>query len=207
MPKLSPEKEQAVEERRWKVWRLRVVRKCDLTEIVRLLGISRRTVVSDLAGMRDGRSEHIRLARAEQEATIDAAIEVGEQCDAVCRQAWADLDAAEKGSSARARFLNTILNAVRCKIEVLQSVGLLPTAAEELVVHDGSIRDLDDEEANKLIAMLKILVREQKSLEDFERDLRKQARKERRRLARSSKGRGDELPERLNHRRSARALA
>ena len=185
MPKLSPEKEQAVEERRWKIWRLRVVRKADLTEIVRLLGISRRTVVSDLAVMRDVRTDHIRLAHAEQQATIDAAIEVTESCDAVCRQAWADLDAAEKGSFARAKFLNTILNAVRWKIEVLQAVGLLPRQPDEMILTEGSgIRDLSDQEGDKLLAMLKILVREGTSLEDFERQVRRDARTERRRVTR-----------------------
>jgi len=185
MPKLSPEKEQAVEERRWKIWRLRVVRKADLTEIVRLLGISRRTVVSDLAVMRDVRTDHIRLAHAEQQATIDAAIEVTESCDAVCRQAWADLDAAEKGSFARAKFLTTILNAVRWKIEVLQAVGLLPRQPDEVILTEGiGIRDLSDQELDKCLAMQKILIREETSLEDFERQVRRDTRKERRRVAR-----------------------
>jgi hypothetical protein len=185
MPKLSPEKEQAVEERRWKIWRLRVVRKADLTEIVKLLGVSRRTVVSDLAVMRDVRLEHIRLAVAEQQATIDAAIEVAESCDAVVRQAWTDLEAADKGSFARAKFLNTILNAVRWKIEVLQAVGLLPRQPDEMILTEGSgIRDLSDQEGDKLLAMLKILVREGTSLEDFERQVRRDARTERRRVTR-----------------------
>jgi len=188
----SDEKAQALEERRWKVWRLRVVRKLDICEIVKLVGLSRRTVASDLAVMRDVRDEHIRLARAEQQATIDAAIEVAEQCDAVTREAWAGLDAADKGSFARAKFLSTILNAVRWKIEVLQSVGLLPTAADEVILTErGSILDLDDEQANKLMAMLKVLIRSGKSDKDVERALRQIEREDRRRAARS-KGRGDE---------------
>jgi len=159
MPKLSAEKEQALEERRWKIWRLRVVRKLDICEIVKLVGISRRTVAKDLAEMRDVRSDHIRLAHAEQQEAIDAAIEVAEQCDAVCRQAWADLDAAKKGSFARAKFLNTVLNAVRSRIEILQSVGLLPRSAEEVIISEGSIRDLSDKETNELIDRLKAEIR------------------------------------------------
>jgi len=124
------------------------------------VSISRRTVMSDLAEMRDVRSDHIRLAHAEQQETIDAAIEVAEQCDAVCREAWANHGAAEKGSFARAKFLSIVLHAVRTRIEVLQSVGLLPTAADEVILtQDSSVRDLTDDESDRLLAMLKAELR------------------------------------------------
>lgn len=131
----STEKQQAIEERRWKVWRLRVVHKLDISEIVKQVKVARSTVEADLAVMRQSRREHIRLAVKEQNAALDATIEVIEECEAARRQAWSDLLATEAGGG-RAKFLSILLSAISKEIEIRQSLGLLDRAAEELIVRD-----------------------------------------------------------------------
>jgi hypothetical protein len=155
----SEEKEQAIQERRWKVWRLRVVQHLDISEIVKAVGVCRRTVVSDLAEMRKHRREHIRQAVAEQNAALDASIEVIEECAAVRRQAWSDLLTEPRGTTVRARLMSVLLQAIGREIEIRQSLGLLDRAAEEVILSDGSVRDLTDEETDKLLAAVKAELR------------------------------------------------
>ena len=156
---MSPEKKGAIRERRLKAWRLRVVQKLTLAEIAAAVGVSHGTVENDLAVMRKARTDHVRRARAAQEAALEAGVEVIEECDAICRQAWSDLMAAPRGSATRAKFLTVLLTAVQRRNEILQSLGMLERAADEVIVHDGSIRDLTDEETDQLIAMLKAEIR------------------------------------------------
>ena len=158
---MSPEKKGAIRERRLKAWRLRVVQKLTLAEIATAVGVSHGTVENDLAVMRRTRTDHCRRARAAQEAALEAGVEVIEECDAICRQAWSDLMAAPRGSATRAKFLTVLLAAVQRRNEILQSLGMLERAADEVIVHDGSIRDLTDEETDKLIAALKAEIRKQ----------------------------------------------
>ena len=155
----SEEKKQAIQERRWKVWRLRVVQKLDISEIVSQMKVARSTVELDLAEMRKHRRDHIRLAVAEQNAALDASIEVIEECAAVRRQAWSDLLSEPRGTSVRARLMSVLLQAIAREIEIRQSLGLLDRAAEEVIIGDGSIRDLTDEETDKLIDHLKGIIR------------------------------------------------
>ena len=157
--KTSEEKKQAIEERRWKVWRMRVVHQLDISEIVNQVKVARSTVELDLAEMRKHRRDHIKQAVAEQSAALDASIEVIEQCRAVQRQAWADLLAEAKGTTIRARLMSVLLQAIGREIEIRQSLGLLDRAAEEVIVSDGSIRDLTDEETDKLLAAVKAELR------------------------------------------------
>ena len=156
---MSPEKKGAIRERRLKAWRLRVVQKLTLAEIATAVGVSHGTVENDLAVMRKARTDHVRRARAAQEAALEAGVEVIEECDAICRQAWSDLMAAPRGSATRAKFLTVLLTAVQRRNEILQSLGMLERAADEVIVHDGSIRDLTDEETDKLIDHLKGIIR------------------------------------------------
>ena len=156
---MSPEKKEAVRERRLKVWRLRVVQKLTLAEIASAVGVSHGTVENDLTVMRRTRTDHVRRAQAAHEASLDAGIEVIEECDAVSRQAWSDLLAAPRGSATRAKFMTVLLTALQRRNEILQSLGMLDKAAEEVIVSDGSVRDLTDEEADKLIARLKAELR------------------------------------------------
>ncbi len=157
--KTSDEKAQAIEERRWKVWRMRVVHHLDISEICKQVQVCRRTVETDLAEMRKNRRDHMRQAAAEQSAALDACIEVMEECTAVRRQAWADLLSEDKGTMIRARLMMVLLQAISREIEIRQSLGLLDRAAEEVIVSDGSIRDLTDEEANRLVDHLKGIIR------------------------------------------------
>ncbi len=155
----STEKQQAIEERRWKVWRMRVVHKLDISEIVTQVKVSRRTVESDLAVMRTQRRDHYLRSKREEMSALDATVEVVEECEAIRRQAWADLLNEPKGTTVRARLMMVLLNAISKEVEIRQSLGLLDRAAEEVIVSDGNIRDLTDEEANKLADQLKEIIR------------------------------------------------
>ena len=156
---MSPEKKEAIRERRLKVWRLRVVQKLTLAEIASAVGVSHGTVENDLAVARKTRTDHVLRAQAAHEASLQAGIEVIEECDAISRQAWSDLMAAPRGSATRAKFMTVLLTALQRRNEILQSLGMLDRAAEEVIVADGSIRDLDDEETDQLIARLKAEIR------------------------------------------------
>jgi len=161
MPRaMSPEQKEAIRERRLKVWRLRVVQKLTLAEIASAVGVSHGTVENDLAVMRKARTDHVRRAQAAHEASLQAGIEVVEECDAISRQAWSDLMAAPRGSATRAKFMAVLLTALQRRNEILQSLGMLNRAADEVIVTDGSIRDLTDEEADRIIAILKAEIRE-----------------------------------------------
>ncbi len=155
----SEEKKQAIQERRWKVWRLRVVQHLDISEICAQMKVARSTVELDLAEMRKHRREHIRQAAAEQNAALDASIEVIEECAAVRRQAWSDLLTEPRGTTVRARLMSVLLQAIGREIEIRQSLGLLDKAAEEVIVSDGSVRDLTDDEADKVIHWVKARLR------------------------------------------------
>ena len=172
---MSPEKKEAIRERRLKVWRLRVVQKLTLAEIASAVGVSHGTVENDLAVMRERRSDHYRRAQAAQEAALEAAVEVAEECDAISRQAWSDLLAAPRGSATRAKFLTVLLNTVQRRTEIFQSLGMLERAADEVIFTDGSVRDLTDEEADKVIAMLKAELRGQRPPSLPRRGRKKQA--------------------------------
>jgi len=155
----SEEKKQAIEERRWKAWRLRVVHQLDISEIVAQLGFARSTIESDLAEMRTHRREHMKQAAAEQNAALDASIEVIEQCRAVQRQAWSDLLSEPRGTTVRARLMSVLLQAIAREIEIRQSLGLLDRAAEEVIVSDSSTRDLTAQERDKLLGAIKAELR------------------------------------------------
>jgi AcrR family transcriptional regulator len=156
---MTPERKQAIRERRLKVWRLRVVQKLTLAEIASAVGVSHGTVESDLEVMRKRRCDHLRRGEAAHEAAVQAAVEVMEECDAVSRQAWSDLLAAPRGSATRAKFMAVLLTAVQRRTEILQSLGMLERAADEVMVTDGNIRDLTDQEAEQILAMLRDTLR------------------------------------------------
>jgi len=156
---MSSEKKEAIRERRLKTWRLRVVQKLTLAEIASAVGVSHGTVENDLAVMRKTRTDHFRHSQAAHEAALNAGVEVIEECDAVARQAWSDLMAAPRGSATRAKFMTVLLTSVQRRNEILQSLGMLARAADEVIFTDGSIRDMDDQEVDQLIAMLKAEIR------------------------------------------------
>jgi len=165
MPRaISPEKKAAIKERRLKVWRLRVVQKLTLEEIAAAVGVSHGTVENDLAVMRRARTDHLRRAQAAHEAALQAATEVVEECEAISRQAWTDLLAAPRGSATRARFLAVLLNAVQQRNEILQSLGMLEKAPEEIVLTGGGIRSITDQEAEQILMMLKQQMVKQRAL-------------------------------------------
>ncbi len=79
---VSAERRESIRERRLKVWRLRVVQKLTLAEIASAVGVSHGTVENDLASMRITRTDHLRRSQHTREASLDAAVEAMEECDA-----------------------------------------------------------------------------------------------------------------------------
>lgn len=145
----------AIEERRWLAWQMRVVQKHRIAAIATALEVSERTIVQDLAAMRRVRLDHFRRAEEAKEAALEAGIEVIEECDAACRQGWADLLAATEGSATRAKFLKVLLDAITQRVKVLQSLGMLKRVPEELLVGD-SIRAVADSEARDVLAAVRV---------------------------------------------------
>ena len=139
-----------------RAWQLWIVRGLSQRDIATVLGISLRQVIRDLATMR------IRSG-AELSRDADAlsrmqryAAEVNEQLQAVNRQAWTDLMQAAPGSPARVGFLNVIATVAKDRIKVLQSLGMVPTEPDEVLVHDISFDGLSDSE----VASLRRVVRQ-----------------------------------------------
>jgi len=148
----------AIEERRWLAWQLRVVRKSRIAAIAEALEVSVRTVALDLAAMRRVRVDHFRQAEKAKSGALDAGIEVIEECDAACRQAWTDLLAADEGSATRARFLRVLLDAITQRVKILQSLGMLKRVPDELLVGD-SIRAVADSEAREILGAVRVALR------------------------------------------------
>ena len=148
----------AIEERRWLAWQMRVVRKFRIAGIATALEVSERTVALDLAAMRRVRVDHLRQAEKAKSGALDAGIEVIEECDAACRQAWTDLLAADEGSATRAKFLRVLLDAITQRVKILQSLGMLKRVPDELLVGE-SIRAVADSEAREILGAVRVALR------------------------------------------------
>jgi len=133
---------------------MRIVQKLRVASIAGALEVSERTVEMDLAAMRRLRTDHFRRSREAAEQALAAAVEVVEECDALCRQAWADLVQATPGSATRAKFLGVALSAMAQRIKILQSLGMLERAPEEVLVGDADLRQLTDDEARRVLELL-----------------------------------------------------
>jgi len=147
-----------LEERRTRVWMLALVRKLSVREIAQVVGVGKSTVDRDLLTVRRRTHAVIRATGRMEQAVLQMAAQIIETCDAVARQAWADLMEAPKGSSTRARFLRIILGAVAEQVKLLQSLGVMKRVPEEVVIGgfelEQRLQRLSDEDAAAAIALL-----------------------------------------------------
>jgi len=152
----TTETQAAIRERRWKAWQMRVVQKLRVSSIAEVLGVSERTIESDLEAMRKLRTDDIRHMKKAAEGAMAAAVEVIEEYDATCRQAWADLLAAAPGTATRAKFLSVLNAAVGQRVKILQSLGALEKSPDELLLGRDldAVHELTDTEAALLLDLL-----------------------------------------------------
>jgi len=148
------------EERRERAWQMRVVHKLGLQQIADALGWDRKTITRDLRYMRQQSRQVIQSIQGSTWATIDAALEVLTELEAVQRQAWADLMAAGEGAPIRARLLRLILACIEQRIRIMQSLGLLEKTPTEVLIGDLDVRQLTDEEIETASGRLQQIIRD-----------------------------------------------
>lgn len=113
---------------------LAVVRKLTLREVAEVVGIGYRTVDRDLAVIRRRVHNHLKQTGQLESAVLDTAAEIIGETNAVARQAWAELMEAPRGSPVRGRFLRIILTALESRVQLLQSLGVVKKAPEEVLI-------------------------------------------------------------------------
>ena len=143
--------------RQERVWHLRVVRKLTEDEISQIMNISARTVSRDLAAMRTRGYAAVARSAASEKAVIEAGLQTASELDAIVRQAWTDCLAAPDGSLARVGYLNLVLKATAERLRILQSLGLMKKAPEEVLLGDLDLRQLSDAEAQTALNFLRSL--------------------------------------------------
>jgi predicted DNA-binding protein (UPF0251 family) len=157
MPRSTPDESDAIARRQERVWHLHVVRKLTEHEIGQIMNISRSTVARDLATMRRRGYTAVARSAASEKAVIEAGLQTASELDAVVRQAWTDCLAAPEGSLARVGYLNLILKATAERLRILQSLGLMKKAPEELLLGDLDLRQLSDAELQTALNFLRSL--------------------------------------------------
>ena len=153
----TAEERAAIARRQERVWHLRVVRKLTEDEISQIMNISPRTVSRDLAAMRVRGHAAIARSASSEKAVIEAGLQTASELDAIVRQAWTDCLAAPEGSIARTGFLNLVLKATAERLRILQSLGLMKKAPEEVLLGDLDLRQLSDTEAQTALNFLRSL--------------------------------------------------
>src|SRR5512140_2343442 len=137
--------------RQEKVWHLIVVRRLSELEAAEILTTSERTIRRDLAAMRTRGGKELQ-SLASQEHVLSFAAEMWGQLSSVLREAWVSVQAAESASPVRVRALNLVRTTVREMAEILQSLGLLPKAPEEVVVGTRDVTQLNDSQLEAAVA-------------------------------------------------------
>jgi len=139
------------EERRERAWHLVVVRRLTEREAARILEVHEGTVRRDLAAMRARGQKAVERAST-RKGVLRMAAEMWGQLSAVLREAWVSVQAAPDSSSVRVRALNTVRATVKDMAEILQSLGLLPKAPEEVLIGARDPSQLTDEQLQAAVA-------------------------------------------------------
>jgi len=153
-----PEHAAEADDRRRRVWALAVARKLTSAEIAEVVGVARRTVERDLALVRRRVRGHLRRESRLEEAILEAAAQVQATSAEVARHAWQEFLQAPKGSPARARFLRIVLTCQDDMVRILQSLGIIKRAPDELLVGglevERGLRQLTDQQAQEALDFL-----------------------------------------------------
>ena len=145
LPRGAQERE-VIKQRQERAWQFHTIRKLTVPEVARVLNVSERTVLRDLASSRRRNLAAFRKEASKADWLIANAMEALEEANAIMRQAWTDLVTAPAGSPVRAGFLNVLLKALGRRIEILQSLGLLDKAPEGILIGDLDLNRLSDDE-------------------------------------------------------------
>jgi predicted DNA-binding protein (UPF0251 family) len=151
----GPEEREAIKQRQDRAWHLHTIRKLTVPEVGRVLNVSERTILRDLAAARRKNLAAFRKDASKADWLMINAMEALGESNAIMRQAWTDLVSSPEGSAVRAGFLNVLLRALERRIEILQSLGLLAKAPERMLMGDLDISQLSDSELEALHAGLK----------------------------------------------------
>jgi hypothetical protein len=142
---------QEIAERQERAWHLVVVRRLTEREVAQLLHVDERTIRRDLTAMR-GRGTKALASMAAQRNVMQLAAEMWAQLSAVLREAWVSVQASRDDSSVRVRALNTVRATVKDMADIMQSLGLLPTAPIEVQVSVTDPGQLNDSQLEAAVA-------------------------------------------------------
>ena len=140
-----------VQQRQERAWHLVVVRRLTEREAASVLGVNERTVRRDLRAMQ---ARGVRAIRdlSERRGVLRMAVEMWTQLSAVLREAWVSVQAAPESSSTRIRALNTARATIKDMADILQSLGLLPKAPEEVLIGARDPSQLSDDQIQAAVA-------------------------------------------------------
>ena len=142
---------QEMQERQERAWHLVVVRRLSENEAAQILGVHEKTVRRDLAAMRS-RGAKMVASMSTQRNVLHLAAEMWAQLSSVLREAWVSVQASGDASAVRVRALNTVRATVKDMADILQSLGLLPKAPEEVLISAKDPGQLNDVQLEAAVA-------------------------------------------------------
>ncbi len=140
-----------IAERQERAWHLVVVRRLSEREAAEMLGVHEKTLRNDLKAMR-ARGAKVISNMATQRNVLMLAAEMWSQLSSVLREAWVSVQAADSGSAVRVRALNTVRATVKDMADILQSLGLLPKAPDEVLISAKDPGQLNDAQLEAAVA-------------------------------------------------------
>ena len=143
--------QQEIAARQERAWHLVVVRRLSENEAAQLLGVHEKTVRRDLAAMRS-RGAKMVASMSTQRNVLHLAAEMWAQLSSVLREAWVSVQAAGTDSPVRVRALNAVRATVKDMADILQSLGLLPKAPEEVLISAKDPGQLNDVQLEAAVA-------------------------------------------------------
>jgi transposase len=143
--------QQEIAERQERAWHLVIVRRLSEREAAEILGIHEKTLRKDLAAMR-ARGTKVISNMATQRNVLNLAAEMWTQLSSVLREAWVTVQASGETSPVRVRALNTVRATVKDMADILQSLGLLPKAPDEVVISARDPAQLNDTQLEAAVA-------------------------------------------------------
>ena len=135
--------QQEIAARQERAWHLVVVRRLSENEAAQILGVHEKTVRRDLAAMRS-RGAKMVASMSTQRNVLHLAAEMWAQLSSVLREAWVSVQAAGTDSPVRAT--------VKDLADILQSLGLLPKAPEEVLISAKDPGQLNDVQLEAAVA-------------------------------------------------------
>ena len=153
-----------IRERQERAWHLVVVRRLSEQEAAEILQVSDRTVRRDLTAMRARGMRALRSISG-QRNVFRLASEMWTQLSSVLREAWVSVQAASDASPVRVRALNTVRATIKDMADIMQSLGLLPKAPEEVLISARDPAQLTDPQLEAAVAFFLSLSEDREATE------------------------------------------